>query len=313
MPAIATLTLNPTIDAAYAVDRVRHTDKIRANAEHYDPGGGGINVARVVARLGGAARCYYLSGGATGRALDALLDLHQLACSRITIQGETRICTNVFEIESGKEYRFVPAGPTVEANEWQACLEQIGQASCTYLVASGSLPPGVPADFYARVARIAECNGFRFVLDSSGAGLQGGLAAAEKGSGVFLVKPSLAELRQISGEPLDCEEEIGAAALALVSSGRAETVAVTLGAEGALLARRQGIVRLPALSIEARSAVGAGDSFLGAMVFKLSNGCNPVEAFRYGIAAGAAAVLNPGTGLSQAADIKRFYRLVAKS
>jgi 6-phosphofructokinase 2 len=120
-------------------------------------------------------------------------------------------------------------------------------------------------------------------------------------------------LRQLGGESLESPEAIAAAAMAIVERGQAEFVAVTMGHEGALLARREGTLCLPSLDIEAKSAVGAGDSFLSAMVFALSSGCDPVEAFRYGIAAGAAALLNPGTNLSQPADIARFYPMIAKA
>src|SRR5688572_27198592 len=120
MASIATLTLNPTIDHSFEVDRILHTHKMRGRNERHDPGGGGINVARVFVRLGGNARCYYLSGGATGAALDGLLDLHQLVRTGIAIKGETRISTSVFERGSGREYRFVTAGPSVLAEEWQA-------------------------------------------------------------------------------------------------------------------------------------------------------------------------------------------------
>ncbi len=303
MMNIATLTLNPTIDVAYEVDRMFHTHKMRTRKEHYDPGGGGINVARVFVRLGGNARCYYLSGGATGPALDGLLDLHQLVRERIAIKGHTRVSTAVLELESGKEYRFVPPGPAVAPEEWQECLDRLAAANCDYLVVSGSLPPGVPDDFYARVAAIAAPRGIRVVLDSSGTGLREGLA----GGNVFLVKPSIGELRQLTGEKLEGIEAVAAAAMDIVGKGQAELVAVTLGHEGALLAREAGTLFLPALAIEAKSAVGAGDSFLSAMVFALASGRDEVEAFRFGIAAGAAAVLTAGTDLCHPEDIRRLY------
>lgn len=309
MTNIATLTLNPTIDVSFEVERMFHTHKMRTLKEYYNPGGGGINVARVVVRLGANARCYYMSGGATGPALDGLLDLHQLVRCRIPIKGPTRISPAVLEHESGKEYRFVPPGPTIAPGEWQECLDRLEEAECDYLVASGSLPPGVPKDFYARVAEIAARRGSKIVLDSSGAGLRGGLA----GNGIYLVKPSLGELRQLTGNDLASDEEIAAAAMDIVDKGQAELVAVTMGHQGALLASKSGTLRLPAVAIEARSAVGAGDSFLAAMVFALASNRNPVDAFRYGIAAGAAAVLSPGTDLARPEDIDRLYPLVARA
>lgn len=307
MRNIATLTLNPTIDVSYTVDRLVPARKSRAFDEKHDPGGGGINVARVFVRLGGNARCFYLSGGATGHALDGLLDLHQILRARIAIAGETRVCTAIRVREDGQEYRFVPQGPAIRSEEWGECLDRLAEADCDYLVASGSLPPGVPDDFYARVGQIAARRGMRLVLDSSGAGLLGGLA----GGPVHLVKPSLDELCQIAGRPLAGRAEITDAAMDIVARGQAELVAVTLSEDGAILARPSGALHLPALPIAPCTTVGAGDSFLAAMVFALAGGQDEAEAFRFGIAAGAAALLNPGTSLSQPADIARLLPRVA--
>ena len=303
MMNIATLTMNPTVDVSFAVDGVFHTRKMHGHNELHAPGGGGINVARVFVRLGGNARCYYPSGGATGMALDGLLDLHQLVRSRVSIKGDTRVSTTVFETSSEREYRFDTDGPEVSPDEWQRCLDLLGQAECDYLVASGSLPRGVPDDFYARVASLAKQRGIRFVLDSSGSGLAQGLA----GGNVFLVKPSIGELRALTGQQLASEQEIAVAAHAIVLRGEAEHVAVTMGRDGALLANAAGAVCLPAIPMQAASSVGAGDSFLAAMVHALASGREPDDAFRFGIAAGAAAMLRPGTDLARPEDIRRFY------
>lgn len=300
---LATLTMNPTIDVSFEVDRVFHTRKMRGHGERHAPGGGGINVARVFVRLGGNARCYYLSGGATGVALDGLLDLHQLVRARVPIGGETRVSTSVLENSSRREYRFVTDGPEVAPDEWRQCLDRLAEAECDYLVASGSLPRGVPDDFYARVAALMAQRNIRFVLDSSGPGLAQGLA----GGGVFLVKPSIGELRALTGRDLVSEEEITQAAQGIVERGEAMLVAVTMGAGGALLASEAGPLRLPALPVRAESAVGAGDSFLAAMVHSLASGRTPAEAFHFGIAAGAAATLRTGTDLARAADIRRLH------
>ncbi|WP_305097190.1 1-phosphofructokinase family hexose kinase [Croceibacterium aestuarii] len=300
---IATLTMNPTIDVALEVDRIRHTHKLRGHSETHAPGGGGICVARVFVRLGGNARCYYLSGGPMGAALDGLLDLHQLVRKRIPIGGETRLCTTVYDRESGKEYRFMAEGPVVAEAEWRACLDAIAEVRCDYLVASGSLPQDVPADFYARVARVAEKRGIRFVLDSSGPALAQGLA----GPPVFLVKPSLGEFRALTGLPLESEDAIAAAAAELARRGPAEHVVVTMGRDGALLANADGVLRLPSPQVTTASATGAGDSFVAAMVHALASGRDVREAFRFGMAGGAAAVLTPGSGLAPAAEIHRLY------
>lgn len=303
MMNIATLTMNPTIDVSFDVDRVFPTQKIRGRNERHHPGGGGINVARVFVRLGGNARCIYLGGGATGTALDGLLDQHQLVRTRIPIAGETRVSTSVFETSTGRQYRFVTSGPAIQPAEWQECLEVVGETACDYLVASGSLPLGVPDDFYATVAALAAARGIRFVLDSSGIGLAKALGAGN----VYLVKPSLGELREFSGEALTSERTILEAATWIVELGQAENVVVTMGSEGALLVGSSGVMRLPAVPVKTVSAVGAGDSFLAAMVHALASGREIREAFRYGIAAGAAATLRPGTDLARPDDIERLY------
>lgn len=303
-PPIATLAMNPAIDADFEVAKVTSTHKLRCSAERYQAGGGGINVAAVLARLGGQAVGHYLSGGATGATLERLLDAHGFAHRPVPIAGNTRICCNVVELESGQEFRFVPPGPTVSESEWRAALAALGDAECQLLVASGSLPPGVPDDFYARMTQVARANGMRMVLDTSGEPLRQGLGAG----GIYLAKPSENELEQFAGRELSTLDAIAAAAMEIVDAGLAELVAVTLGADGGGLASREGWRYLPAFKVEAKSAVGAGDSFVAAMVHKLALGAEPFEAFRYGMAAGAAAVMTPGTQMCDAADVERLYR-----
>ncbi|MPS69901.1 MAG: 1-phosphofructokinase family hexose kinase [Novosphingobium sp.] len=306
MKSIATLTMNPTIDASYDVGKVRHTNKMRTDNEHYAPGGGGINVARVFVRLGGNARCYYLSGGATGPALDGLIDLHQLVRTRIPIAGSTRIAADILEHETGKEYRFTPAGPEISEAEWRECLDRVAEADCDVMVMSGSLPPGVPEDFYARATRLLRPRGIEVVLDTSGAALVAGIDAG----GLLLVKPSQSELQHYAGRTLDSVGAIGAAAMEIVEAEKARFVTVTMGHEGAVLARAEGPLFLPALKVNAASAVGAGDSFVAAMVHALCRGDGELEAFRRGMAGGSAAVLRAGTDLARAEDIDRLLERV---
>ena len=299
---IATLSLNPAVDLSFEIERVFPTHKMRGSGERHDPGGGGMNVARVLARLGANTRCHYLSGGAAGAALDHLLDLHQLAKNRIAIAGETRISTSVLERSSAREYRFTTDGPEVSPAEWTRCLDEMRGLKCDFLVVSGSLPRGVPDDGYAQIARLAKAQEVELVLDSSGRGLVGGLSGPQ----LLLVKPSIGELRALSGLALESETAIVEAAEAIIRRGAARYVAVTMGHDGAILVSAGDHFRLPAVKVEVRSSVGAGDSFLAAMVFALAGGKPMETAFRLGIAAGAASVLSPGTGLARAEDIRRL-------
>lgn len=304
-PRIATLTLNPTIDGASDAPVVQHTHKVRTTNERFDPGGGGINVARVLARFasdGGAhVEAVYLCGGVTGPVLTGLLDRAGLRQRPLPIAGDTRISLAVHETETGKEYRFVPQGPELSEAEWQGTLAALDHLDCDWLVMSGSLPRGVPVDFYARAARTAKERGVRVVLDTSGPALA--TALAEPGA-IHLVKPSLGEMEQFAGRPLRDPAAVREAAQAVVAQGGAAMVAVTMGHEGALLAHADGVEILPAIEVEVRSAVGAGDSFAAAMTHGLAHGLTPAQAFALGIAAGTAAVMTPGTDLCHRADVE---------
>jgi len=302
MTAIVTLTLNPAIDLSYEVDAIAPTQKLRTRAERTFPGGGGINVARVLARLGSPARCIYLAGGATGPTFEALLVEQGLPASRVPIGGATRISTTVFETSTGREFRFTPPGPEVAETEWRECLDRLARVECEWLVASGSLPRGVPDDFYAHVAALTAQKGTKLVLDSSGNALREAIAAG----GVYLAKPNLAEFEQLAGQTFAGPQDVGETARDMVRANGLCAMVVTLGAHGAVLATANDAKACPALALETKSAVGAGDSFVAGMVHALAGGEDISDAFRFGMAAGSAAILTPGTELALREDIERM-------
>lgn len=303
---IVTLTLNPAIDEASEAEVVHPTRKVRTYNHRYDPGGGGINVARVLVELGRPAAAVYLAGGATGPVLDKLLAGRGMETRPIPTTGDTRISHGVFERSTRQEFRFVPEGSEVRPEEWRACLAALEAMEFDWLVASGSLPRGLPDTSYAEIARLAARKGARFVLDTSGPALAATVAAG----GIALLKPSLGEFQALVGHRVEVTEGLEAAALELVRSGRIEMLAVTLGHRGALLATRDGTMRLRPPDVPARSATGAGDSFVGGMVFALAEGYAPREAFTLGTAAGSAAVLTPGTELCRRDDVWRLHALL---
>jgi 6-phosphofructokinase 2 len=303
MARILTLTMNPAIDVSTSVDRVTPTRKLRCAAARRDPGGGGINVARVARRLGARAVAVYPTGGVIGQLLRQLVDAEDVDSVAVPVREETREDFTALETSTGKQFRFVLEGPHLSGAEWMACLETVaGHADRPDLiVVSGSLPPGVPEDFYARIAEIARAWEIKLALDCAGPALK---AALEHG--VYLAKPNLGELRGLVGAPLPDEASRIAACRSLISAGQAEAVALTLGADGALLVTADAAWRAPPMAIEAVSAVGAGDSFLGGMAWALAEGRPLEEAFKYAMAAGSAAVLSPGTELCHAEDVWRL-------
>lgn len=303
MKPIVTITLNPTVDGASEAEVVRPTNKIRTHNERYDPGGGGINVARGIRELGREALALYLAGGATGQVLDSLLSRVGIPRRAIPIEGDTRVSNVVYERSTGLEYRFVPEGPEVREREWRQSLRTLEQLDWDILVASGSLPRGMPDDYYVRVSEVVANREGRLILDTSGVALERMLAHG----GIWLVKPSVGEFERALGARLGNPDEIGAAAQDVVRSGKAVYVAVSLGEGGAILAHEGGVRRMAAPEVEVVSAVGAGDSFVAGMVVALSAGRPPEEAFAFGVASGSAAVMTAGTELFRRADVERLY------
>jgi 6-phosphofructokinase 2 len=303
MTDILTITPNPAVDLSTSVEKIIPTQKLRGTSQRRDPGGGGINVARVIKRLGGEARAIYPVGGAMGEMLRELLDREGILSQTFAIADETREDFFVSEADTGQQYRFILPGPRLIETEWQECLKLICSIEPfpRFVVASGSLPAGVPDDFYARIARIAKQRGARMILDTSGKALA--IAVAE---GVDLIKPNLREMRELSGSEPANAGEWEEAARAVVGNKRVAIVALTMGHLGAALITSDRILRANPLAVTPLSAVGAGDSFLAALVWRLASGADLTDCFRQAVAAGAAALLNPGTELCRPQDVERL-------
>jgi 6-phosphofructokinase 2 len=303
VPDIVTLTINPAIDIFINVDRVEPTRKLRCSAPKRDPGGGGINVARVAHRLGANVAAIYPIGGAIGNLLQRLVEREGIASIVTPSHVETRENVTALEESTGDQYRFVLPGSKLHQAEWETCLDKLASLSPPpkFIVASGSIPPGVPDDFYAAVARHAKQLGARMLLDTSGAAL--GPALQE---GVTLIKPNSNELAEFIGAPLDSDAARVTACRALIATGRTQAVAITLGEDGALLVTMDHAWRAAPMKIDVASTVGAGDSFLGGMVAALAEGHAWDAAFRMAVAAGSAAVASAGTELCHEADVKRL-------
>jgi 6-phosphofructokinase 2 len=302
-PRLVTLTLNPALDIACSADVVQHTHKIRTGDDHLDPGGGGVNVARVLHELGAETLAVVMTGGVTGALIEELLDKAGVPRLSVPIHGLNRICFTVFERSTGLEYRFVPEGPSVNRHDWHAVLHLLEEIECNWLIASGSLEHGMPHDIYARVARVAHRRGQRVVLDCPGPALHQAL-----GAGLELIKPSLGELRALVGHELPDTPSQEAAAMELVRGGAARLVAVSKGETGAFLASPAGVIRMAALPCKVLSAVGAGDSFTAAISLALARGDSLQDALRWGIAAGTAAVMCAGTARLRRSDVEMQHR-----
>jgi 6-phosphofructokinase 2 len=254
-------------------------------------------------RFGADVTAMYPIGGALGQLLRRLVDQEGIPGLTTPISGETREDFTVHERATDLQYRFVLPGPQLTEQEWRACLAAFSSLDqqARFVVGSGSLPPGVPDDFYGRVAQAVKRTGGKIVIDTSGPPLRAALQ-----TGVYLIKPSLNEFRILMGKLLETQTDWIEACRSLVNNGYAEIVALTLGEQGALLVTRDQVLRAQALPVTPVSVVGAGDSFLGAMIWSLASGHTVETAFRYGVAAGSAALLMHGTELCQREDTERL-------
>jgi 6-phosphofructokinase 2 len=300
---LATLTLNPALDLQTAVDAVEPENKLRCDAPRQDAGGGGVNVARVIRRLGGRAPCILPLGGPAGHSLKLRLEAEGLSAVVVPITGETRQSFTVFDRSRGAEFRFVLPGPNLGAGEVRALEAAVFGMNPRpdILVASGSLPGGMDPGRLTQLALRLRRRGVRLALDASGAGLKAGLEA-----GVWLVKPNRKELGDCLGRDLTDRASQLDAARALVAGGRAEWVALSLGADGALLVGEGFAAYASSLPIAPVSTVGAGDSFMAGLVWELSRGARPEAALATAVAAASATLLSPGSGMARRADIRRL-------
>ena len=275
MTDIITITFNPCIDKSTSVPVLKPDSKLSCTPPVFEPGGGGINVARAIKKLGGKAMAVYPSGGYSGKFLNILLAQENIPELNIETKQHTRENMIVLDKATNQQYRFGMPGQYLSKDEWQQCLQTI------------------------------EENHSEFIVDSSGEALRLALEG-----GVYLIKPNLGELSILSGKEIIETNDIAPLAKDLIGKGNCEIVVVSMGALGAMLISRESIYKVDAPIVKGETTVGAGDSMVAGIVLCMSQGKNLLEALQYGVACGTAATLNAGTALCDNADVDRLYELI---
>lgn len=308
MPSIITITFSPCIDKSTTVPALVPEKKLVCTAPKLEPGGGGINIARAIKKLGGAATAIFPSGGYTGKYFNHLLEKEDIKAVIIETGNETRENIIVVDEATNNQYRFGMPGTELTEREWKQCLHAVEEISdVEFIIASGSLPPGVPDDIYALMAKIAKSKKAKFIIDTSGAALK--LAAEE---GVYLLKPNLGELSYLAGKNEIQPDEVKSIAKDIIVNGKCAVMVVSMGAAGAMLVTADIVEIFTPPVVERKSTVGAGDSMVAGIVFYLAQGKDLLQAVQYGVACGTAATLNAGTELCKKEDADRLYALVQK-
>ncbi len=307
MKNIVSISINPAIDKSSSVDHVVAERKLYCKPPRFDAGGGGVNVSRAIKKLGGESLLLYGKGGFTGERLLELLDEEGLIHRPIPLQEGVRESLVILEEATGQQYRFGMPGPEVTPEECEQFLQVLADIdpAPAYLVASGSLPPGAPADFYARIARMGKNRGAKTIVDVSGEALEQALH-----EGVYLIKPNVREFRELVGDNIQEKTQIIAEAKKMIEKGRCQILVISLGAAGALMVSAEMAEHILPHTVPIISKVGAGDSMVAGIVLSLARGMSVRESILYGVAAGTAAVMTPGSELCRLEDTQRIYELM---
>ena len=280
MQKIITITLNPSLDKGTTVNGIVPEKKLRCSDPSLEPGGGGINVSRALHHLDGNSLAIYLYGGYTGDKLNAMMQKTGIECMAFEIEGDTRENLMVVDVLTNQQYRFGMQGSDLKEEEWQQPLSFLeNNIGYEYVVASGSLPPGVPLDFFGRVAAIVQKKGAKLIIDTSGEALKHAVK-----EGVFLIKPNLSELSYLNGVEELKIEEVETAAREIISNGSASVVVVSLGGKGAMLVTLEETINMPSPNVEMKSTVGAGDSMVAGIVLGITRNYSWKEILKLGIA-----------------------------
>jgi 1-phosphofructokinase family hexose kinase len=299
---IVSLTFNPAVDKTVFVDGLVLGKVNRVARSQIDPGGKGINVSRVVHRLGRPTIAFGFLAGSLGAIVARALDEEGVVHRFAWVGGETRLDVVVVDEAAGTSTKLYDRGPEIDPGSLERLLGDVGRwlPAARVLVAAGSLPPGVPHDVYASLLSQASRVGVQTILDADGDTLRHGLAGRPA-----LIKPNVAEAEALLGRGLPDQAAIIAAARELLTRGP-RAVVISMGSRGSICATAGRVLHAIPPPVERHSTVGSGDSLVAGMAIALAEGADLVDGLRLGTAAGAATAMTHGTELGTREDIERL-------
>ena len=302
---ILTVTLNPCIDKSSKVEILKPESKMRCTEIVHEPGGGGINISKALKKLDTPSVALFPAGGHNGNMLCSLLKEEGILFHAVDTKTETRENWVVLETSTNKQYRFTFPGREVSEETIKTLIDQIRSFAPQYVIASGSLPQGLPDYFYGLIVKNAEAVGAKCIVDTSGPALQ-----ALKGRHAYLIKPNIGELcKMLNIEWLD-KNDVPDAAQQAIRDGFAQIIVVSMGPSGAWLVNNEKKYFVEAPAVEKRSTVGAGDSMVAGITSMLLKQKTFKEALAFGVACGSAATMNEGTKLFNKEDAEQLYKII---
>jgi 1-phosphofructokinase family hexose kinase len=295
---ITTVTLNPALDEAVALESLVLGGKNRCSLDALDPGGKGVNASRVISRLGRSTIALGFAGGLTGDFLREKLQAEGVSHRFVTVAEATRVNIMIYEYHDGRRSRLYLPGPTIA----QSCLRELelqldAVEPGSVVIFGGSVPPGIPASVYRDLIRRLKSNGVQSVVDTSGAALAAALEAAPA-----IIKPNVEEASELLGRALPDDDAVLAAAREFQSMG-AQRVVISQAAAGAICVEGSNAWKAVPPAVQSRATVGSGDSMVAGLAIGLDENCSITEGLRLGTAAGAATAMVSGTSLCRARDV----------
>ena len=296
---IYTVTLNPALDKTAIVEGLTVNEVNRITSFREDPGGKGINVTKVIAKLGGSSCALALLGGSVGKKIRSMLSEEGIEVWGFEAAGETRTNLKIVDPKLGTNTDINEPGPSASVAILDAMLTALTErlSRSDIVVLSGSLPKGAPVATYGAWTRACGKAGAKVFLDADGAALSHGLDSRP-----YLAKPNDAELSRLCGHPLESEDEIAEEAMRLVSEGVGRVV-VSMGGAGALFASGSRVLVARSPKVPVGSTVGAGDSVVAALAYAEERGMDLEEAARLAMATGAANVMQSGTQAAERSQV----------
>lgn len=304
---IITLTVNPALDKSARIEGLVPDQKLKCNTIQYQPGGGGINISRMLNRLNVTSTCLFTSGGDSGNRIYELLLKENVHPRTIAVNEWTRENLAIVDSKTGLQYRFGMPGNELSNMELleikKVLIEEVHDGSI--LVLSGSLAGKMPKNFYAQVIKLFPSKKLKVIVDTSGSALKETLH--EK---VYLIKPNQRELAQLAGKDFLTTAEQETFAMELVKSKKAKYVVVSLGARGGFIAFEEGILYRSTPSVKVKSTIGAGDSMVAGLIHAIQKDLSPEEMLKWGVACGVATTMSEGTNLASYDSVNTVLKLM---
>lgn len=302
---VVTVTLNPAVDKTLVVPNFKFERVVRVREVFTYPSGKGVNVARVLVRLGVPAICLGFVGGHAGAFLADRLTEEGIEHDFTFVAGETRVNLTIRDPETGLEVHLVEPGSPVTHEDWGRFLETFERhlPNAIWVALCGSLPPGTPVDSYAQLILLAHEHKVPCALDTSGDALREGVKASPQ-----LVKPNRQELAELLGEPMENEGKLINGVRKLLGFD-IRKVAVSLGKDGAVGSDGREFWKAIPPPVQTVNTIGSGDALLGGLIFALVKDMPFEEALRFAVATGTANTLVDGPGY---VDIKSVKEIAGK-